>query len=293
VATAVADEADIHRNICRYIDRNIMRSAVGTGLECLVAALARLEQCHLEQPRARRFDVLTTLADFAMVTWAIDPAAVACHLAPGFEPDVRVLDDGRRVAMVSAVAFRDLDFRFAIAPWLRLWMGQTNYRTYVIRNGQRCAWFFGTSLTRPFVAIPRLWWKLPWHAAHMRFDVGWDGERCTHYELTTRSRWGPAELVLEGSDRPMGRLDGFADAEETLVVLTHPLEGFYYRTDGRVGSYSIWHAPLDLAHARVATSRFPVLERLGLVTIGQPVHSALVQRRTEFLIRLPPHVAEP
>jgi uncharacterized protein YqjF (DUF2071 family) len=255
-----------------------------------MVAIARLESRHLDRPRARWCDVITTLADFAIVTWTVEPAALARHLAPGFEPDLRVLDDGRRVALVSAVVFRDLDFRFAFAPWARFRMGQTNYRAYVVRGGVRCAWFFGTSLTRPFVVIPQLLWKLPWHAARMRFDTSWRGHQCERYRFRTVSRWAPAELELTDSGRPMGCLDGFSDAEDALVVLTHPLDGFFYRTDGRVGSYSIWHAPLQLRHADATIARFPLYERLGLVTAEQRPHSVLVQRDTEFLIRLPPHV---
>jgi len=251
-------------------------------------ALARLESRHLERPQTRAFDVITTLADFAVLTWAVKPAILARHLAPGFEPEVRTLDDGRQVALVSAVPFRDLDFRFSCAPWLRFRMGQTNYRAYVLRDGKPCAWFFGTSLTRPWVVIPRFWWRLPWHGARMRFDAHWDGERCIRYTLETDSAWAPVELDLEGTDEPMGRLDGFADAEDTLVALTHPLDGYYLRTDRRVGTYSIWHAPLALWHARVRTARFPLFERLGIVAPDQPLHSALVQRATEFIIRLPP-----
>lgn len=254
------------------------------------AALARLGPEHLERPATRGLDVITTLADFVIVTWAVEPSALARHLPPGFEPDVRVLDDGRRVALVSAVPFRDLDFRFSFAPWLRFRMGQTNYRAYVVREGRRCAWFFGTSLTRPFVVVPRWLWRLPWHGARMRFDVTWDGEVCTRYALMTRSDWAPLELALEGTNEPMERLDGFADAEDTLVVLTHPLDGYFQRTDGRVGTYSIWHAPLVLRRARVTIAKVPLFERLGLVSSGQPPHSALVQRRTEFVIRLPPRV---
>lgn len=250
--------------------------------------LARLDPSRLARPQARGIDVTTTLADFALITWAVEPAALARHLAPGFEPDVRTLDDGRQVALVSAVPFRDLDFRFACCPWPRFRMGQTNYRAYVLYRGQRCVWFFGTSLTRPWVVVPRWWWRLPWHGARMKFDTAWAGERCTRYALTTRSAWAPAELELEGTDRAMGRLDGFADEEDTAVVLTHPLDGYFRRTDGQVGTYSVWHDRLTLRHARATRASFPLFERLGLITADQPPHSVLVQRATEFIIDLPP-----
>lgn len=112
----------------------------------------------------------------------------------------------------------------------------------------------------------------------MRFDARWDGERCNHYTLATDSAWAPVELGLEGTGEPLGRLDGFADAEDTLVVLTHPLDGYYLRTDRRLGTYSIWHAPLALRHARVRTARFRLFERLGIVAPAAELAPSRVER---------------
>ncbi|WP_158501969.1 DUF2071 domain-containing protein [Vitiosangium sp. GDMCC 1.1324] len=64
------------------------------------------------RPVSGPWDVTTLLLDFAIVTYAVTPEALAWHLPPGFEPDTFVLADGRRVAFVSAVPFRDRDFRF-------------------------------------------------------------------------------------------------------------------------------------------------------------------------------------
>lgn len=252
------------------------------------AVPARLEAHHIACPPARLVDARTTLADFAIVSWTVDPAALQAQLAPGFEPDIRTLDDGSRCALVSAVPFRDLDFHFVGAPWCRVEMAQCNYRAYVLRNGRPCVWFFGTSLSRPWVHVPRLCWRLPWHAARTRFATSWEGDRCLSYAVRTESSWAPLELDMEGTDEPMGRLDGFADAEDCLVRLTHPLDGYYWRTDGRVGTYAIWHAPLTLRRATVRMARVPLYERLGLVAAGQAPHSALLQHRTDFLVRLPP-----
>jgi len=70
----------------------------------MTLALARLESRHLERPQTRAFDVITMLADFAILTWAVEPAALARHLAPGFEPDIRTLDDGRQQLLDLACA---------------------------------------------------------------------------------------------------------------------------------------------------------------------------------------------
>ncbi|MBN1207677.1 MAG: DUF2071 domain-containing protein [Myxococcaceae bacterium] len=246
------------------------------------------ESPFVPRPAIGALDVTTDLLDFALVTYAVAPEALARHLPPDFEPETFTLGDGRRVAFVSAVPFRDKNFRFGFAPFLRSSMGQTNYRAYVRYQGARAVWFFGTSLDSPWVWIPRVWWKLPWHPARMRFETAWSGERCEQYRLVTDGAWGRAELELSGSETPMGCLDGFRDEEECVLVLTHPLKGYYFRRDGTLGTYSVWHERLQLQRATVRKARFHVFEELGLTTPESVPHSVLVQRITEFIIFLPP-----
>ena len=255
--------------------------------------LARFQPADLVRPAMRWIDVTTTLADFAIITYAVDPAALRRLLPAEFEPDIFTLADGSRRALVSAVPFRDLDFRFGAAPWLQFSFGQTNYRAYITYRGQRGVWFFGTSLATAYVAIPRYLWRLPWHPARMRFDTRWSGERCERYQLETTARWGAASVDLLGGDEPIGRLNGFADEEETAVVLTHPLKGYFYRRDGRLGTYAVWHDRLGLRRGTARRARFAVFERLGLVPPDAAPHSVLLQRATEFIIFLPPRPLGP
>jgi uncharacterized protein YqjF (DUF2071 family) len=242
------------------------------------------------RPNCKWSDVITTLADFAIITYAVDPAKLQQFLPLDFEPDAYRLADGSTVAFVSAVPFRDLDFRFACASWARFSFGQTNYRAYVKYKGRRCVWFFGTSLATPLVAVPRHLWKLPWHPASMKFDTQWNGGRFTDYRLETRSPGADVSLQLSSLDSSMGTLDGFASEEETAEVLTHPLIGYFRRRDGQLGSYSVWHERLTLKRANVTKASFQLFEQTGLVHRDQPVHSALVQASTEFVVILPPYV---
>jgi uncharacterized protein YqjF (DUF2071 family) len=253
--------------------------------------LVRIAEASLVRPKGRIGDVTTTLADLAIVTYDVAPERLARHLPAGFTPDV-VEIGGHERALVSAVPFRDLDFRFGFAPFLRFSFGQTNYRAYVRRGSERCVWFFGTSLDTFWVWVPRHHWKLPWHRARIRFDCHFSDERCVAYRMDSRSAWGAADLTLVGTDEPTGCMDGFRDDEETALVLTHPLVGYFERRDGRIGTYSVWHHRLALLRARVEHARFEVLERLGVIDVGQTPHSALVQRSAEFMIRLPPRRVE-
>jgi hypothetical protein len=149
-------------------------------------------------------------------------------------------------------------------------------------------WFFGTSLDTVWVVIPRYWWNLPWHRDRIDIQASWTGPRCEHYLLRTTGKWGTAEAELAGTDEPTGVLDGFLDAEETAVVLTHPLAGYYLRRDGCLGTYSVWHERLQLRRGTARQTRFDVFTRLGLVEPGAMPHSVLLQRETEFIIQLPP-----
>ncbi len=58
----------------------------------------------------------------------------------------------------------------------------------------------------------------------------------------------------------MGRLDGFADLDETLAVLTAPLSGFCLRGDGALLEIRVQHEVLPAQTALARKARFPVFE---------------------------------
>ena len=253
------------------------------------------------------FDVETTLAHFAIITYMVDPAVLRPHLHPRFELDCILAPDGTEKALLSIVPFIDQDFRFVRLPFAKWRFGQTNYRVYATdtQTGEHIVWFLGTVLDSVTVNIPRHMWKLPWHKAKIGFDVAYDAAngrysngtngRYTTYRMTTQSQWAPATLELEDSGQPIQALPGFPDLETGLVLLTHPLRGYYYRRNGTLGGYTIWHDKLQLTQGQVITAHFPLLDRLGLVKNGgltaqRPtvVHSVLIQPQTEFTIYLPP-----
>jgi len=256
------------------------------------ASPARFASLSLDKPRPGLLAVEVTLRDFAIITFAVAPDALAKQLPQDFAPEVFTLTDGSQMAFVSAVTFYDVDFRSVHFPWHKSSFGQTNYRAYVTYKGKRVGWFFGTTLDTPAVLIPRHLWLLPWHRAKMSFETAWQGDICTRYKLNTVGDWGRAEVEIEGTDEASGWLDGFADDEETSVILTHPLDGYYYRRDGKVGTYSIWHDKLTMTRGIAKKASFQVFHDLGLTRPGQLPHSVLLQRTTDFTILLPPRLAD-
>jgi Uncharacterized conserved protein (COG2071) len=249
----------------------------------------------LARPPLSRWDVVTTLDHFAIVTYAIDPKRLRPYLHPRFEIEMFPSAEGEPKAWVSMVPFEDRDFRFQALPWMRFKFGQTNYRTYVIdrQSGERAVWFFGTSLDSRSVAIPRYRWKLPWHRGRIEFDCQYDAaaKRYERYRMTTKSTWAPVDLQLEDSGREVTELPGCDDLEAALVILTHPLSGVFYRRDGALGSYRIWHDRLRLSTGSCVRAEIGLFDRLGLVSFAEQAHphSVLIQPETEFTIYLPPH----
>ncbi len=239
-------------------------------------------------------DVHATLQHFAIISYAVPCDRVRPHVDARFELDSFRDAKGQPRVWVSMVPFEDEAFRFACARWPRFSFGQTNYRTYVKdpATDKHAVWFFGTTLSSPTVAVPRYLWKLPWHHGRITFECSFNEHerRYTRYRMTTRSDWAPAEIELEDSGEPVSELEGIADFEGGLVALTHPMMGVYYRRDGALGTYSIWHDRLAANSGRIIKAKIDLFDRLKLVPFAeqQLPHSVLIQRRTEFAIFLPP-----
>lgn len=245
-------------------------------------------------PPARGIDAVATLAHFAIITWAVPPERLRPLIHPRFDLDLIRSAEGDARALVSVVPFEDQDFHFAGLPWPRWRFGQTNYRVYVRdrASGERLVWFLGTCLDSWTVAVPRLLWRLPWHRGRSRFDCRWDAGlgRYGHWSLRTDSDWAPLALALADEGRPPGGFDGFADRDEAMRVLTHPLRGAFYRRDGQLGGYSVWHARLQPTEGRLLSARVGLLDRLGILSFAEQAqaHSVLMQPTTLFRIYLPP-----
>jgi hypothetical protein len=254
----------------------------------------RFTNAMLARPALAFGDVVASLEHFAIISYAVSPERVRPHVHPRFDLDCFDGADGTPRVWVSVVPFEDQDFRLAGVGWPKFRFGQTNYRTYVVdrQTGQRAVWFFGTTLDSWLVTVPRHLWKLPWHRGTVRFSCTFDVDqnRYTRYRMVTESAWAPVEVEIEDTGRPVSALDGYRDLEAGLVALTHPLMGVYYRRDGQLGTYRIWHDRLQCTSGRLVEAKFDLLDRLGIATFAEQAtpHSVLLQRRTEFTIYLPP-----
>lgn len=248
----------------------------------------------LERPRLGGLDVVSLLEHFAIITYAVRPERLRPHVHPRFDLELITGADGSPRALVSAVPFVDRDFRFVRCPFPRFHMGQTNYRAYVIdrETGEHLVWFWGTTLDSWTVSVPHYLWRLPWHGGRVAFDCEFDeaAGRYARYRMATRSSWAPVKLEIEDSGELVEALPGLDDLEHGRMVLTHPFTGVFYRSDGKLGTYSVWHDPLNLTTGRLLRAEFGLFDHLGLVPFAEQMapHSVLIQRSTEFAIGLPP-----
>ncbi|MGE3076005.1 MAG: DUF2071 domain-containing protein [Dehalococcoidia bacterium] len=246
------------------------------------------------RPKTGFFDVDSGLQHFAIVTYAIPAERLRPLVHRRFDLETIEGPDGVPQALISMVPFMDKDFHSAWLKCPQLTFGQTNYRAYVVDRytGDRVAWFFGTTLDSWSVSIPNRLWKLPWYRAHSSFDCEYDeaAGRYAHYRLSTTSDWAPATMEIEDTGQPPTELRGFDSLEAARVILTHPFIGAFYRRDRRLGSYRVWHAPLELTVGKVKQARIGLFEDLGLLNAEEALepHSVLMQPLTQFTIYLPP-----
>lgn len=255
----------------------------------------RFENHLTPRPRAKGIDVATQLKHFAIITYAIDPGRLAGIIPERFRL-VTVEIDGQPKALLSVVPFVNAGFRSAAYPSPRVSMAQVNYRVYIIdsETGANAVWFLGSILDSWMIVVPRYVWKLPWQKGTIRISYAFDTktELYDRYEMTTKNEWAPARVQLaQTGDTPL-HLEGFPDVETGLIYLSHPLIGFYYRRDGKLGINRVWHDRLHFKPATVKAAHFDLLDRLELVSVSEQAtpHSVLIRPTTEFMSVLPPSV---
>jgi len=252
---------------------------------------------HLIKRQAGWLDIRSDLHHFALINYAVPPERLATHIpTERFEiPTYEI--NGRSLAMLSVVPFVDADFCFyRLFPWAKFRFPQTNFRVYVIdrATGEPVVWFFGTTLGSRVVSLARGLWKIPWHRAKYEVDCEFDEDNActehgrsghyTHYRFSFQSDWCNAQIEIEDTGIPVELSD------EERLILTHPVDGYFYRLDGRVGGYSIWHDIIPLTSGKPRNLYFSLFEDLAVMNrdeMQQP-HSIFLCPSINFDIYMPP-----
>lgn len=242
-----------------------------------------------------RLDVQSKLKHFALINYALPKSRLAPYIpASRFEiPEFTIA--GQPLALMSAVPFVDIDFHFVhLLPMLKFHFGQTNYRVYVIdkHTGQHGVWFFGTTLGSFVVYVAKGLWGIPWHSARYQIDCAYDQQRhqYDHYRYAIESRWASAQIDIDDTGVPIAAVEGFESLDAVRLILTHPVDGYFYRDDQRLGGYSVWHETIPMTIGRPRQLFFSLYERLGLLSRAemQQPHSIFLCPETDFTVFLPP-----
>lgn len=242
--------------------------------------------------------VCTTLKHFSIVTYAVPKERLATHIPEQYFDILEFETEKGKRALISAVPFIDEDFCLTAFTYPRFRFGQTNYRAYVRdkKTGDHVAWFFGTTLGSYSYFIARAWWKLPWHHAKYDTDCSYDAvfKRYNRYRFNIASLWSSAHVEIEDTGQPLSVRAGFESLDHMKLILTHPVRGFYHRTDLRLGTYSIWHPEAVMTIAFPKKLYFGIFDRLKLVNADEmnSPHSVFVSPSIKFEIYLPPHIPD-
>jgi hypothetical protein len=244
-------------------------------------------------------DVRSQLLHFALITYAVPKARLEPFIPKERFEIAEFEIDGSNMALLSVVPFWDRDFRFVnIAPFLNGRFGQTNHRIYVNdkQNGEPCVWFLGTTLGSYLVHAARWLWRIPWHRANYNVQCNYNAQRKAYdiYRYHIQSDWCAGEIEIEDTGMTAPLQKGFRDYDEMILLLTHPVTGYFYRLDGKMGTYSVWHEKIAFTLGKPIYLYFNLYEKLGILSRDemQTPHSILICPKTEFDVYLPPRAVK-
>ena len=237
-------------------------------------------------------DVNTQLEHFAIISYKVRIEKIQ-HLIPDPFKLWTFKENGKEYALISAVPFKDKDFSFyRLTRLLKFNFYQTNFRTYIVdkRDNSNSAWFFGTTLGSFTSIIPDKIWKMPWKYGKYNFKYKSNGFEYSEYKMTFKSKQGDGIVDIKNSGSDMKILQGFNSLEQQVLILTHPVIGYYDLNEKEFGTYEIWHPKIDLKEGIANELYFHIFEKLGFLSKQemQNPHSVLITPEIEFDILLPP-----
>jgi len=237
-------------------------------------------------------DMNTLLEHFVIISYKV-PVNRIKHLIPEPFKLWTFVEDNVEYALISAVNFKDTDFSLSrILQFIKFNFYQTNFRTYIIdkTNNSHCAWFFGTTLGSKTSLIPNKIWKMPWERGKYTEDIRIKNGIYNKYELEFKSKQGIGKVSLVSTTTKMKIHSGFTSLDEQLLILTHPVIGYYYLKNKEIGTYEIWHPKMDLCEGKLDDAYFELFNKLNLLDKKEMKHphSVLIINEIEFDILLPP-----
>lgn len=242
----------------------------------------------LIRPQPNRLDIRSDLLHFALINYAVPSERLRPYIPDRFAIPEFVVD-GEPRALLSVVPFLDVDFNFSrLTPFWKMRFAQTNHRIYVIdrQTGEHMVWFLGTTLGSRLVHPAQWLWRMPWHFARYQVDCVYDAKaaRYGRYSFAMQSEWCSGTIEVEDTGQPVKLSD------EMTLVLTHPVQGYYWCGNGRLGGYSVWHEIIPFTQGKPQNIYLSLYERLGILSKAemQKPHSIFICPQITFDVHMPP-----
>lgn len=257
--------------------------------------VSEINQRVKNKPTDKILTASTLLKHFSIISYLVDIKKLRAVIPKEFDL-YTIIIDGKQYGLVSAVTFIDKDFHFKkILPFCKLQFPQTNYRAYIIdkETREQCVWFFGTGLGSPLVFIPKKLWKMPWFLSKYKVNFEYS-DKYILYKVEISAFNSSANIDIVEDEKTNFVIKDFSSLEEAQLILTHPVTGYFSRSDNSIGRYKIWHPKMEIQTGRCKNAYFEKFERLGLLKgeqMRQP-YSVLLTKEIEFIIDLPPNKIE-
>ena len=243
-------------------------------------------------PNDKILNVHTKLEHFSIITYLVEKEKLEKHIPDEYEI-FTLKRDATEYGLISAVTFVDKDFNFKnLFPFYKVNFPQTNYRCYIIdkKNGENCAWFFGTGIGSKLVNIPKYVWKMPWFYSDYKTIFRLENEIYSEYNIKIKADHADAIIdIVQDANLVFNKLD-FESLEEATLILTHPVTGYFNRSDDKIGRYKIWHPKMEISIGKANNLYFEKFEHLNLLNKDQMKnpYSILLTKEIDFIIDLPP-----
>lgn len=227
-------------------------------------------------------DFKTSLHDFVILTFYVNPEKVSKLIPEGFEL-YTVYFDNKRMGLGSLVSFSEDGLHLCGLPWFKFSFKQIDYRLYIKNKatGEVSILFIKTLSSSWLNFIPRLIWRLPWKSA----DITLNNKNKT-YHLISRSFKGEDYFFLTNTYVPVNHLPGFNSLTEGLHILTGLTKGYYRRSRLTIGYYEVWHSPIIPSVGVFVDGELKSLKKY--LDKDLLVHSVLITPKVEFIAYMPP-----
>jgi hypothetical protein len=119
---------------------------------------------------------------------------------------------------------------------------------------------------------------MPWRYGKYKCQFQLKGHEYSEFKMDFTSKQGNGSVDIKNSGSDMKLLEGFKSLDEQVLILTHPVMGYYDLNAHEIGTYEIWHPKIDLKEGTGNHIYFELFEKLGFLTkaeMNQP-HSILL-----------------